>query len=125
MDTINRMQPIQAQRNMTSGESRLSLVRHHIHCGSNSGARAYSTSDPTREQHVPHIDIDALKPLETAPEHADVPKHPHDPEHINPKLASDVRYWAQQFHVDGPTLHEVIRVHGTSVEKVRIALSAR
>jgi hypothetical protein len=53
----------------------------------------------------------------------DAPKHPHDPEHINPKLASDIHYWAQEFKTTGQLLHEAIRVHGTSVEKVRAALA--
>jgi hypothetical protein len=53
----------------------------------------------------------------------DTSKHPHDPEHINPKLASDIHYWAEQFHVSGQLLHEAIRTHGTSVEKIRAALA--
>ncbi|CAN5556806.1 hypothetical protein BH10ACI4_BH10ACI4_37920 [soil metagenome] len=80
-------------------------------------------SDPTREQNIAPIDIDNLKPLESDPE-SGVPKHPHDPDHINPKLASDIRYWAEEFKVTGQILHESIRVHGTSVEKVRAALAA-
>jgi len=50
---------------------------------------------------------------------------PHDrsahPE-INPKMASDIAYWAHEFGVSGERLHELIRVHGTHVEKVRAAL---
>lgn len=49
-------------------------------------------------------------------------KVPHDPKEINPKLASDIHYWAQEFHVTGQQLHEAIRVHGTHVVKVREAL---
>jgi hypothetical protein len=77
-------------------------------------------SDPTRDLNITPTDFDALKPLDE-----DLPKHPHDPEHINPKLASDIRYWAAQFHVSGQLLHEAIRVHGTSVEKVKAALANR
>ena len=47
---------------------------------------------------------------------------PHDPHEINPKLASDIHYWATHFGVTGQILHEAIRVHGTKVEKVRAAL---
>ena len=53
-------------------------------------------SDPTRDQHIPPIDFDHLEPLESDPEHTDIPKHPYDPHHINPKLSSDVRYWADR-----------------------------
>ena len=53
----------------------------------------------------------------------DLPKHPHDPDHINPKVSSDIAYWAHQFKVSGQILHEAIRMHGTSVEKVRKALA--
>jgi hypothetical protein len=49
-------------------------------------------------------------------------KGPHDPNEINPKLASDVHYWAEEFHVTGQQLHEAIRVHGTHVTKIREAL---
>lgn len=47
---------------------------------------------------------------------------PHDPHEINPKIASDILYWAKEFKVTGQLLHEAIRVHGTKVEKVRVAL---
>ncbi len=47
---------------------------------------------------------------------------PHDPKEINPKMASDIAYWAAEFHVTGERLHEAIRAHGTHVEKVRAAL---
>ncbi len=47
---------------------------------------------------------------------------PHDPQEINPKLASDIHYWSEEFHVTGQQLHEAIRVHGTHVAKVRKAL---
>ena len=48
---------------------------------------------------------------------------PHDPKEINPKMASDIAYWSKEFHVSGDLLHEAIRTHGTSVEKVRAALA--
>ena len=51
------------------------------------------------------------------------PKAPHDPKEINPKMSSDVQYWAKEFGVTGEQLHEAIRVHGTHVEKVRAALA--
>jgi hypothetical protein len=74
-------------------------------------------ADPTREQNITPIDFDSLPTLDEA-----VPTEPHDPDHINPKVAADIRYWAHQFHVSGQVLHEAIRVHGTSVAKVRTAL---
>ncbi len=43
---------------------------------------------------------------------------------INPKIASDIAYWAKEFHVSGDILHEAIRTHGTHVSKVRAALAA-
>jgi hypothetical protein len=81
-------------------------------------------ADPTRELNIAPLDIDHLKPLDSDPEAVELPKHPHNPDHINPKIASDIRYWADQFQVSGQLLHEAIRVHGTSVEKVRAALTA-
>jgi hypothetical protein len=50
------------------------------------------------------------------------PHGPHDPHEINPKLTSDIHYWAKHFGVTGQILHEAIRVHGTRVEKVEAAL---
>lgn len=49
-------------------------------------------------------------------------KGPHDPDEINPKLSSDIAYWAKEFGVTGDALHEAIRVHGTHVAKIRAAL---
>ncbi len=49
-------------------------------------------------------------------------KGPHDPNEINPKLTSDIHYWAEEFKVTGQELHEAIRVHGTDARKVREAL---
>ena len=37
-------------------------------------------------------------------------------------MASDIHYWAEEFHVTGQVLHEAIRVHGTHVAKIREAL---
>ena len=61
------------------------------------------------------------KPL---PEGRELPakKGPHDPDEINPKMASDIHYWSEEFGVTGQKLHEAIRVHGTHVAKVREAL---
>ena len=61
------------------------------------------------------------KPL---PEGRELPpqKGPHDPNEINPKIASDIHYWAEELGVTGQKLHEVIRVHGTHVSKIREAL---
>lgn len=42
---------------------------------------------------------------------------------INPKISSDVHYWSDHFGVTGETLHEAIRVHGTTVAKVKAALA--
>ena len=74
-------------------------------------------SDPTREMGITPTDFDALPTLDEP-----IPTAPHDPEHINPKLASDIRYWANELGVSGQVLHEAVRVHGTSVAKVRTAL---
>ena len=74
-------------------------------------------SDPTREMGIDPTDFDTLQTLDE-----EIPKGPHDPEHINPKLASDVRYWSAQLGVSGQVLHEAVRVHGTSVAKVRAAV---
>ncbi len=49
-------------------------------------------------------------------------KGPHNPKDINPKMASDIAYWAKEFGVSGEKLHEAIRTHGTHVDKVRAAL---
>ena len=58
------------------------------------------------------------------PEGRELPKTkgPHDPNEINPKLASDIYYWSGEFHVTGQQLHDAIRVHGTHVAKVRAGL---
>ncbi|MDE1154591.1 MAG: DUF3606 domain-containing protein [Acidobacteriaceae bacterium] len=43
---------------------------------------------------------------------------PHDLKEINPKLASDIAYWSHEFGVSGDKLHDLIRVHGTHVDKL-------
>ena len=54
--------------------------------------------------------------------HEEHMKGPHDPKEINPKLSSDIAYWSKELGVSGDKLHEVIRAHGTHVEKVRAAI---
>jgi len=49
-------------------------------------------------------------------------KGPHDLKEINPKMASDIAFWSKEFSVTGDKLHELIRSHGTHVEKIRAAL---
>jgi hypothetical protein len=51
-------------------------------------------------------------------------KGPHDPKLINPKMASDIAYWSKEFGVTGDTLHELVRAHGTHVDKLRAAIHA-
>jgi hypothetical protein len=48
-------------------------------------------------------------------------KGPHNPKEINPKMASDIAYWSGEFGVTGDQLHELIRSHGTHVDKLRAA----
>ena len=55
--------------------------------------------------------------------HEEHTKGPHDPNEINPKLASDIAYWSHEFGVTGEKLHDAIRTHGTHVAKVRAALT--
>ena len=70
-------------------------------------------------------DFDKLNHLSGDPEAEEHPKHPHDPDHINPKIASDIAYWSKEFGVTGPILHEAIRMHGTSVVKIREHLASK
>ena len=65
---------------------------------------------------------DAPKAHEPHTPHEDHTKGPHDPHEINPKISSDMAYWAHEFNVTTQVLHEAIRVHGTKVDKVRTAL---
>ncbi len=66
---------------------------------------------------------DAPKAHEPHAAHEEHSKGPHDPNEINPKISSDMAYWAHEFNVTTQVLHETIRSHGTKVEKVRAALS--
>ena len=65
---------------------------------------------------------EAPKAHEPHAPHEDHSAGPHDPKEINPKISSDMAYWAHQFGVTTQVLHEAIRVHGTKVDKVRTAL---
>jgi hypothetical protein len=65
---------------------------------------------------------DAPKAHEAHAAHEDHSKGPHDPDNINPKISSDMAYWAHEFGVTTQVLHETIRSHGTHVDKVRAAL---
>ena len=67
---------------------------------------------------------DAPKAHEPHAAHEDHSAGPHDPKEINPKISSDMAYWAHQFGVTTQVLHEAIRVHGTKVDKVRASLHA-
>ncbi len=79
--------------------------------------------DKTRLDKSERFDTEHLAPLASDPENPNSGKHPHDPEHINPKMSSDIAYWSHEFGVTGQILHEAIRMHGTSVVKVRAALA--
>ena len=65
---------------------------------------------------------DAPKAHEPHAAHQEHTAGPHDPKEINPKISSDMAYWAHEFNVTTQALHEAIRVHGTKVDKVRAAL---
>lgn len=65
---------------------------------------------------------EAPKAHEPHAAHEEHSKGPHDPHEINPKISSDMAYWAHEFGVTTQVLHEAIRVHGTKVEKVRASL---
>jgi hypothetical protein len=67
---------------------------------------------------------DAPKAHEPHAAHEEHTAGPHDPKEINPKISSDMAYWAHEFNVTTQALHEAIRVHGTKVDKVRAALHA-
>jgi len=62
------------------------------------------------------------KEVEAHAPHEDHSKGPHDLYEINPKISSDMAYWAHEFGVTTQVLHEAIRVHGTKVDKVRASL---
>ena len=65
---------------------------------------------------------DAPKAHEPHAAHEEHSAGPHDPKEINPKISSDMSYWAHEFNVTTQVLHEAIRVHGTKVDKIRAAL---
>ena len=52
-------------------------------------------------------------------------KGPHDPREINPKMTSDIAYWSKEFGITGDQLHELVRTHGTHIDKVRAALHSQ
>ena len=52
-------------------------------------------------------------------------KGPHNPKEINPKMASDIAYWSKELGVTGDQLHELIRIHGVHILKVRAALHSQ
>jgi hypothetical protein len=79
-----------------------------------------SHPDPARPHE--HEEVEKSKARAPHAEHVETEKGPHDPKEINPKMSSDIHYWAKEFGVTGDALHEAIRVHGTHVEKVRAAL---
>jgi hypothetical protein len=61
----------------------------------------------------------------TAPEEQEIlqKKGPRNPNEINPKMASDIHYWAEEFQVTGQQLHEAIRTHCTHLKKLREAFN--
>ena len=66
---------------------------------------------------------DAPKAHEPHAVHEEHTKGPSNPKEINPKVSSDIAYWAKEFHVTSQVLHEAIRVHGTHIDKLRAALA--
>ena len=81
-----------------------------------------SHPDPARPHE--HEEVEKSKARAPHAEHVETEKGPHDPKEINPKMSSDIAYWSKELGVSGDKLHEVIRSHGTHVEKVRAALHA-
>lgn len=67
---------------------------------------------------------DAPKAHEPHAQHETHTKGPSSPDTINPKISSDIAFWAHEFGVTSQALHEAIRSHGTHVAKVRAALHA-
>ena len=57
-----------------------------------------------------------------APHDEPAVKGPHDPKEINGKIASDIAYWSKEFGISGDKLHELMRSHGTHVDKIRAAV---
>jgi hypothetical protein len=60
-----------------------------------------------------------------APHEEQAAKGPQDPKQINPKMSSDIAYSSKEFGVSGDQLHELIRSHGTHVDKVRAAVHSQ
>ncbi len=65
--------------------------------------------------------IASAEPIEHPETHGH--KVPMDPDEIKPKIASDIAYWAKEFHVSHDLLHEAIRTHGVHIVKLRAALA--
>jgi len=92
------------------------------------GAIRIQPTRPTRKEE-PHMTEhhDSQKAAPKAHEfhtvHEDHTKGPSNPKEINPKISSDIAYWARQFNVTSQVLHEAIRSHGTHVDKIRAALA--
>jgi hypothetical protein len=80
-------------------------------------------SHPDHPKPHEHEEVEKSKLRTAHEEHTEPQKGPLDPKEINPKMSSDIHYWATEFGVTGDQLHEAIRVHGTYVEKVRAALA--
>jgi hypothetical protein len=79
-----------------------------------------SHPDPSRPHE--HEEVEKSKARAPHAEHAEPHAGPHNPTEINPKMASDIAYWAHELHVSGEALHEAIRTHGPHVDKLRKAL---
>jgi len=79
-------------------------------------------SHPDRPKPHEHEEVEKSKLRQPHAEHVQEALSPRDPKIINPKVASDIRYWTKEFNVTGDQLKEAIRTHGTHVDKVRAAL---
>ncbi len=78
-----------------------------------------SHPNPTAE---PESILATAAPIEH-PETEHGHKVPMDPNEIKPKIASDIAYWAKEFHVSHDLLHEAIRTHGIHIPTLRAALA--
>lgn len=65
-----------------------------------------SHPDPARPHE--HEEVEKSKVRTAHAEHVEPEKGPHDPKEINPKMSSDIHYWAKEFGVTGDQLHEAI-----------------
>ena len=79
-------------------------------------------SHPDHPKPHQHEEVEKAKLRQPHTQHVEETLFPHDPKIINPKLASDIRYWTREFNVTGDQLKEAIRTHGTHADKVRAAL---